>query len=86
MTEDEKAVKIAEAVSAHKEAIKARKEAEIKAGFLNPFGEETNYVEFLAEVKKSKGSIADYCKKHLTADQIEWLEKDIELFNQSNKE
>ena len=86
MTEEEKAAKIAEAVKAHKEAIKARKEAEIKDGFLDPFGEETTYKEFLAEVKKSKGSIAEYCKKHLSADQIAWLEKDIEIFNQLNKE
>lgn len=86
MTEEEKAVKVAEAVSAHQEAIKSRKEAEIKKGFLNPFGEETNYKEFLEEVKKSKKSIAEYCKGHLEEDQIKWLEKDVELFNQSKNE
>jgi hypothetical protein len=85
MTEEEKQLKIDELVEAHKAAIQERKDEEIKAGFLNPFGEETTYVEFLAEVKKSNKSVSDYCKKNLTSDQIEWLEKDLEFFNKKNK-
>lgn len=56
-----------------------RKKAEIKAGFLNPFGEKTSYEEFQEAVKASKLSVAEYCKKHLTEDQIEWLEKELSL-------
>jgi hypothetical protein len=80
MTEEEKAAKIAEAVDSHKETIDKRKKQEIKDGFLNPFGEETSYDEFLKEVDKSKGSIAEYCKGKITEDQLKWLEKDIEVY------
>ena len=86
MTEEEKAVKIAELVEAHKTAIKERKAQEIKDGFLNPFGEETTYSEFTKEVVKSKGTIAEYCKGKLTEDQLAWLEKDLAIFKTKNKE
>lgn len=82
MTEDEKAKLIEEAVKAHKDAIKARKADEIKAGFLNPFGIETTYVEFLEEVKKSKMSVAEYCKDKITKDQLEWLEKELSIIKE----
>ena len=59
--------------------IAERKKAEIKAGFLNPFGEKTSYAEFQEAVKASKVSVAEYCKKHLTEDQIEWLEKELTI-------
>lgn len=50
--------------------------------FVNPFKEGVSYDEFLAAVKASKKTVADYCKKELTPDQIEWLENDL---NQLNK-
>lgn len=56
-----------------------RKKAEIKAGFLNPFGEKTSYAEFQEAVKASKVSVAEYCKKHLTKDQIEFIEKELSI-------
>lgn len=56
-----------------------RKKAEIKAGFLNPFGEKTSYAEFQEAVKASKVSVAEYCKKHLTEDQIEFIEKELTI-------
>lgn len=68
------------------EAIKDRKAKEIKEGFLNPFGEEVSYSEFLKEVSKSKGSVAEYCKGKITEDQLEWLEKDLSIFKSKNKE
>ncbi len=86
MTEEEKAVKIAEAVATHKEAIKERKAQEIKDGFLNPFGEETTYSEFLKEISKAKETVAGYCKGKLTEDQLAWLEKDLAIFKSKNKE
>lgn len=81
MTEEEKAVEIEKATKKHREAIEARKKQEIKDGFLDPFGQETNYVEFLKEIEKSKGTIAEYCKGKISADELAWLEKDIEIFN-----
>ena len=86
MTEDEKVAKIAEAVDLHKAAIKERKAQEIKDGFLDPFGQETTYVEFLKEIAKSKGTIAEYCKGKVSEDQLAWLEKDIAIFKTKNKE
>lgn len=85
MTEQEKAEKIAEKVKLQNKAIKDRKESEIKSGFLNPFGEQTTYKEFLSEVKKSKKSVAEYCKDKITDEQLAWLEKDLALVT-DNKE
>jgi len=62
-----------------KKEIKERKEAELKAGFLNPLGEGTSYEEFQAEVTKSKKSIAEYCKGNLEKDTIAWIENEINL-------
>lgn len=84
MTEEEKLKKIAERADAQKKAIKERKETEIKAGFLNPFGEQTSYKEFLAEVKKSKLSVEEYCKDKLTDEQNAFLKKELALL--TNKE
>lgn len=67
-------------------AIKKRKEAEIKAGFLNPLGEATSYAEFLAEVEKSKKSVAEYCKDKLTAEELAWLSIEIEHFKNNQKD
>lgn len=85
MTDEEQAKQIAENTEAYKKAIKARKEEEIKAGFLNPFGECTNYSEFLKQVEKSKLTVSEYCDGKLTEDQIVWLEKDIAIFNKNQK-
>lgn len=85
MTEEQKAEAIKEQVKAHKAEIAERKKAEIKDGFLNPFGQETSYEEFLEQVEKSKKSVADYCKGKITQDELSWLEKEIELFNKKKK-
>lgn len=68
-----------------KDPIAERKAKEIKAGFLNPFGEKTTYAEFIEEVKKSKGSVSEYCKGKLTKEEIECLEIEIENYNTNNK-
>lgn len=81
MTEEQRKAAIEEANKAAAKEIKERKSAEIKAGFLNPFGEKTSYAEFLTEVEKAKKSIADYCKGKITSDKIEWLEKEVSLLN-----
>lgn len=49
--------------------------------FVNPFTEGVTYVEFTKALGNE--SIKDYCKEHLTTEQIEWLE--IELHNFKNK-
>ena len=66
--------------------IAERKKAEIKAGFLNPLGEGTSYSEFLAEVEKSKKSIADYCNKKITAEELTWLQSEIEHYTNNQKD
>ena len=45
--------------------IAERKKTEIKAGFLNPFGEKTTYAEFQEAVKTSKLSLEEYCEGNL---------------------
>lgn len=62
---------------------KARKEAEIKAGFLNPIGDRTTLAEFLEQVEKSKKSVSEYCKDKLTKEEISSLE--IEINHYKNK-
>lgn len=57
---------------------KAGEPKEPKAKFLNPFEAGVNYKQFLEALGKK--SVADYCKDHLTTEQIEWLEKDLEIF------
>jgi len=83
MSDEEREVKIAEAIKAKNIEIKKRKEAEIKAGFLNPFGERTSYAEFLAEVEKSKKSVAEYCKGKIEAEELAWLENEILIFKEA---
>ena len=61
--------------------IAERKKAEIKAGFLNPFGEKTTYTEFQEAIKTSKLSLEEYCKGKLSQDQIDWLEKELSIIN-----
>lgn len=79
MTEEQRQEKIAARIKEQAKAIKERKANEIKEGFLNPFGEQTTYNEFLEQVSKSKKSVADYCKGKLTEDQIDWLEKELSI-------
>jgi hypothetical protein len=47
--------------------------------FVNPFEAGVNYKDFLAAIPKEK-SIEDYCKEHLTTEQITWLVEDIKHF------
>lgn len=60
---------------------KERKKAEIKAGFLNPFGEKTTYAEFQEAIKASKLSLEEYCKGKLEKEQIAFLEKELSIIN-----
>ncbi len=60
--------------------IEARKEAEVKAGFLNPYGEGTSYKEFKAALKKANNAtVKEYCKGKLTEEEIEFLEKELSI-------
>lgn len=86
MTEAEKLEKQKEAINKAEKIIKDRKAAEIKEGFLNPLGDKTTYAEFIEEVEKSKKSIADYCKNKLLSDEISWIEKEIENYNNNKKD
>ena len=61
--------------------IAERKKAEIKAGFLNPFGEKTTYAEFQEAIKTSKLSLEEYCKGKLEKEQIEFLEAELSIIN-----
>ncbi len=70
---------IQEAITARLEEIAARKEDELKAGFLDPFGVGTSYKEFKAAVKSSKLSVKEYCKGKLTEDQLTFLEKELSI-------
>lgn len=83
MTDAEILEKQAEAAKEKKAAIKKRKEEEVKAGFLNPFGEGTSYKEFLAAVKSAKVDVKEYCKGKLTEDQLSWLEQELSILNDS---
>jgi len=46
--------------------------------FCNPFNKGISYKTFLDE--KGKMSVKDYCKGHLTNEQIEWLENDLKHY------
>lgn len=58
-----------------------RKKAEIKAGFLNPFGEKTTYAEFLDAVKDSKLSWEEYCEGKLSEDEIDFIKRELSIIN-----
>lgn len=81
MTDKEREEKQAEAIKAAAKVIAGRKAAEIKAGFLNPFGEKTTYDEFMSEVTKSKKSVAEYCKGKLSEEEMAWLTTELEHYN-----
>jgi len=85
MTTEEREEKQKEAIKAAEKVIKDRKAQEIKDGFLNPLGEKTTYPEFLAEVEKSKKTVAEYCKGKISADELSWLEKEIETYKNNIK-
>lgn len=61
--------------------IAERKKAEIKAGFLNPFGEKTSYDEFQEAVKASKLSIDEYCKGKISEDELNFIKKELSIIN-----
>lgn len=48
--------------------------------FINPFDARISYELFLIELKKSKKTIAEYCKGKLEKDQIDWLENEIKTY------
>lgn len=50
---------------------------------INPFDAGVNYADFMEALGKS--TVKEYCKDLLTDEQIEWLEKDLEIYKQSNK-
>ena len=56
-----------------------------KSGFLNPFELGVTYTDFLESVKKSKKTIAEYCKDKITADELAWLSIEIEHFKNNQK-
>lgn len=85
MTEEERQKKQDEAIKAAAKVISDRKAEEIKAGFLNPFGEKTTYEEFLKQVEKSKLSVAEYCKGKIEGEDLIWLEKEIETYKNNIK-
>lgn len=53
---------------------------ETKSKFLNPFEPGVSYDDFLAAVKKSKKSVAEYCKGNLSEEDLAWLEKDLGMY------
>ena len=79
MTEEERSEAILKAIKDKKAEIKARKEAEIKEGFLNPFGEGTSYDDVNDQLAKSKKTISEYCKGKLTDEEIKWLQNELEI-------
>lgn len=83
MTDQEKLEKLAEIQRAEAKKISDRKAAEIKAGFLNPFGEKTTYAEFLEQVGKK--TVAEYCKDKLSNEELAWLEVELEHYNNLKK-
>lgn len=85
MTEEERQKKQDEAIKAAAKVISDRKAEEIKAGFLNPFGEKTTYEEFLKQVEKSKVTVAEYCKGKISEEELIWLEKEIETYKNNIK-
>jgi len=52
---------------------------EVKETFVNPFDKGVNYADFTKALGKK--SVAEYCKGKLTKDQIDWLEKELQIFN-----
>ena len=79
MTDAEIKEKQDEAIKVKKAEIKERIAAEIKAGFLNPFGEGVSYKAFLAAVKSAKVEVDEYCKDKITADELAWLKKELSI-------
>ena len=59
--------------------IAERKAAELENGFLNPFGECTSYVEFLAAVTAAEVTVTQYCEMHLTEDEIAFIENELSI-------
>ena len=82
MTEQEREEKQKEAIKKAEKVIAERKSQEIKDGFLNPFGEKTNYNEFLKAVKDAKSTVKEYCKGKISEDQLEWLENELSIIKE----
>ena len=58
---------------------KTEKQKVEKVEFLNPYDVGVTYVQFQEALGKK--SVAEYCKGKLTEEQIEFLEKELELLN-----
>ena len=50
-----------------------------KEKFLNPFEQGVTYAEFQEALGKK--SVAEYCKRKLSPDQIDWIEKELSIIN-----
>ena len=82
MTDQEREEKQKEAIAKFKKEIAERKAKEIKEGFLNPFGEQTTYADFLKAVKDAKSTVSEYCKGKISKDQLEWLENELSIIKE----
>lgn len=51
-------------------------------GFLSPFGTGVNYKMFLEAIPKGT-TVKEYCKGNLTTEQIDWLENDLNHYQES---
>jgi len=56
--------------------------AKIKPEFINPYDAGVSYVDFLAAIPKEM-TVEEYIKGNLEADQIEWLLKDLKVYQDS---
>ena len=70
---------IQENITKIKEEIAARKVAELKAGFLNPYGVGTSYKEFKDALKAAKATVKEYCELYLSEDEIAFIEKELSI-------
>lgn len=52
--------------------------------FVNPFDEGVTYEDFLKAIPKDK-TVAEYCNKQLTAEELAWLEIELEHFKNNTK-
>lgn len=62
----------------------AKKDETPTVEFINPFAEGVDYEQFYAAIPEGV-TIEDYCKEHLTHDQIQWLVEDLKHFTKQLK-
>lgn len=51
--------------------------------FVNPFHYGINYKMFMDALNTK--TVKEYCKEHLTSEQIEWLENDLKHYKENLK-